>query len=152
MSESEAWRTITQIASGVDRIDAHLSQLEAKVTELAATVARLTDDRAASSEREEGMEELEGTSRDPDLASSVRGVLEELGVTDALAVAEVVALYRDHPRWAVWPPVPGRQWTAVRPASSRPPEPEVPMIWVHADTAVELGARMGRADAGLAPG
>jgi hypothetical protein len=33
-------------------------------------------------------------------------VLEQFGVTDALALAEAVALYRDHPRWAVWLPIP----------------------------------------------
>lgn len=49
MSESEAWRTITKIAAGIDRIDAHLIQVEAKVSELATTVARLTAGREAAS-------------------------------------------------------------------------------------------------------
>lgn len=66
----------------------------------------------------------------PTFVSVVGGVLEEFGVTDALTLAEVVALYRDHPRWAVWLPAPGGGWAAVRPAGSHPPGPEVPMLWV----------------------
>ena len=40
-------------------------------------------------------------SHDADLVSAVGGVLEKFGVTDALTLAEAVALYRDHPWWAV---------------------------------------------------
>jgi hypothetical protein len=62
-------------------------------------------------------------------------------------------LYRDHPRWALWPPVsPGGRWTAVRPAGSRLPGPGVPLLWVSAATAVELGERMRNADTALKPG
>jgi hypothetical protein len=82
----------------------------------------------------------------------VGGALEEFGVTDALVLAEAVALYRDHPRWAMWLPPSGGGWAAVRPAGSRPPGPEVPMLWVHAGSADELGARMHQADSGLSPG
>ena len=46
MSESEAWRTISGIAAGIDRIDNHLSQVEAKVRELAVAVDRLTVTRS----------------------------------------------------------------------------------------------------------
>jgi hypothetical protein len=154
VSESEAWRTITRIGTGIDRIDAHLSQLEAKVGELASAVSRLTVGQAAAGrpELEERMEEPGGASRETGLASRVGGLLEECGVTDALAIAEVVALYRDHPQWAVWLPVPGGQWGAARPAGSRPPGPEMPMVWVRADTVSELGGRMGQADSSLAPG
>jgi hypothetical protein len=70
---------------------------------------------------------------------------------DPLTLAELAVLYRDHPRWAVWIPAAGGEWAAARPAGSRPPAPEVPMIWVHAGTAAELGRRMSRADAGLSP-
>ena len=49
VSETMAWRTITKIAAGIDRIDAHLTQVEEKVSELATTVARLTIGQAASS-------------------------------------------------------------------------------------------------------
>jgi len=40
----------------------------------------------------------------------------------------------------------GGEWTAVRPAGSRPPTIQMPMLWVRADTSVELGERMRRAD------
>ena len=115
MSESEAWRTIRGIAAGIDRIDAHLSQVEAKVSEFAAVVSRL----------------------------------EKPGVTDAPVIAEVVALHRDHPQWAVWLPVPGGEWAALRPAGSQPPNPEIPMIWVRASTADGLAERMRGVDAHL---
>jgi hypothetical protein len=81
----------------------------------------------------------------------VRDVLEQLGVTDALTLAEVAVLQQGHPRWAVWVPAAGGEWAAARPAGSRPPGPEVPMLWVRAGTAAELGGRMSRADAGLPP-
>jgi hypothetical protein len=67
-------------------------------------------------------------------------------------IAEAVALLRDHPRWAVWLPGEDGEWVAVRSASSRPPAPEVPLIWVRAVTAAELASRMDRADAALSPG
>jgi hypothetical protein len=81
----------------------------------------------------------------------VRDVLEQLGFTDALTLAEVAVLQQGHPRWAVWVPAAGGEWAAARPAGSRPPGPEVPMLWVRAGTAAELGGRMSRADAGLPP-
>ena len=55
---------------------------------------------------------------------------------------EVVGLLRDHPRWAVWLPAGGTVWTAVRPAGSRLPGPEVPLLWVNAGTAGDLGRLM----------
>ena len=88
---------------------------------------------------------------DNGLTSAVRDVLEQHGLTDALTLAELVVLYRDHPLWAVWMPAAGGEWAAVRPAGSRPPGPEVPMLWVRAGTAADLGGRMSRADAGLSP-
>ena len=91
-----------------------------------------------------------GTS-DTGLTAVVSDVLERLGLADPLALAEVALLHRDHPRWAVWVPAAGGEWAAVRPAGSRPPGPEVPMLWVSAATAAELGGRMSRADAGLSP-
>jgi hypothetical protein len=54
MNQSGAIRTITQIATGIDRIDAHLSQLEAKVGELADAVDRLTVGRAAATSSDAG--------------------------------------------------------------------------------------------------
>ena len=67
------------------------------------------------------------------------------------ALREVVVLHREVPAWAVWLPHGGRPWTAVRPASSRAPGPDLPTIWVHAATAEELTERMQRADAQLTP-
>jgi hypothetical protein len=96
------------------------------------------------------MEEPGGASRDAGLASTLGGLLEGAGVPDARVIAEVVALYLDHPRWAVWLPPPGGGWAAARPAGSRPPGPEMPMVWVHASTAAELADRMRRVDAQLA--
>jgi hypothetical protein len=60
-----------------------------------------------------------------------------------LAVAAI--LMRDHPRWAVWLPAGGSEWTAVRPAGSRP-APDQPMIWVNAATASELAHAMEAVD------
>jgi hypothetical protein len=74
-----------------------------------------------------------------------------LDVEARRAVVQGIALYREFPAWAVWLPHGGRPWAAVRPASARPPGPEVPMIWVQAETAADLAARMRRADAQLAP-
>ena len=98
------------------------------------------------------MAERGGTSRAADSASTADDASGHLCVTDGSAIAEVVALYRDHSRWAVWRPAEGRGWVALRPASSRPPGPEVPMIWAYANTAVELAARMRQADASLSAG
>jgi hypothetical protein len=59
---------------------------------------------------------------------------------------DAVALLRNHPQWAIWLPAGSGEWTAIRPASSRPPSPELPTIWVHADTASELARLMHTAD------
>jgi hypothetical protein len=61
-------------------------------------------------------------------------------------LSEAVILLRAHPQWAIWRPASGSDWTAIRPASSRPPAPELPTIWVHADTADELARLMQAAD------
>ena len=74
----------------------------------------------------------------------IANVLERLGFAAALALAEVAVLHRDHPRWAVWVPAAGGEWAAARPAASRPPGPDVPMLWVRAGTAAELGGLMSR--------
>jgi len=80
-------------------------------------------------------------------------LLETLAGLDAearQAVAEIIVLRRDFPAWAVWPPFRGRAWAAVRPASARPPGPDLPMVWVHAATSAELADRMRGVDAQLA--
>lgn len=92
-----------------------------------------------------------GAASDTGLVAVVRGVLEELGVTDAPVIAEATRLCRNHPRWAVWLPGSGGGWAAVRPAGSRPPGPEVPMLWVRAESAGELAASMSAADTTLSP-
>jgi hypothetical protein len=61
-------------------------------------------------------------------------------------LAEANALLRSHPRWAIWLPVGSSDWAAIRPASSQPPSPELPTIWVHAATPSELARLMRRAD------
>jgi hypothetical protein len=81
-------------------------------------------------------------------------LLEALGGLDAETsevIGQVIALYGELPAWAVWLPLGGRRWTAVRPASARAPGPDLPMIWVHANTAAELATRMRGADAQLTP-
>jgi hypothetical protein len=77
----------------------------------------------------------------PEGARAVRVTPEEEAV-----LAEAIILLRDHPQWAIWLPASGGNWIAIRPASSRPPTPELPTIWVHADTAGELAELMQAAD------
>jgi len=62
------------------------------------------------------------------------------------AFANAATLLRRYPHWAIWLPASGRAWTAVRPASSRPPAPELPMMWVNAGTASELDRLMQAVD------
>jgi hypothetical protein len=86
---------------------------------------------------------------DTGVTSVIRDLFEQLCFADAPTLAEVAVLHRDHPRWAIWVPAEGGEWAAARPAGLRPPGPEVPMLWVRASTAAELGRRMSRVDAGL---
>lgn len=92
-----------------------------------------------------------GAGGGEDLILAVRGVLGQFGSANAQALAEIVSRYLDHPLWAVWLSAGGRGWVAVRPAGSRPPATEMPMVWVAAETAADLRARMRAADAGLPP-
>jgi hypothetical protein len=64
-------------------------------------------------------------------------------------LGEVAALHRDFPAWATWLPRQG-QWTAVRPASDRPPEPGSPLLWACAPTPQELRHEMQAIDTELA--
>lgn len=84
---------------------------------------------------------------EPSLLETLAG----LGPEDRQAISQVIALHREFPAWAVWLPYRGRRWAAVRPASERAPGPDLPMIWVHADTAAELATRLRGTDAQLAP-
>jgi len=74
----------------------------------------------------------------------------EPGTEAGEVITEVIALYPEFPAWAVWLPWRGGCWTAVRPAASRAPGPDMPMVWVHAATAAELGMRMRGVDAQVA--
>lgn len=93
-----------------------------------------------------------GTGDFAEFVSAVRGLLDRLGSPTSEALAEIVWLYRSHPRWAVWLPADGQNWAAVRPAGSRDAGPEVPMLWVFGETAAELSARMRVADEEVLPG
>lgn len=70
----------------------------------------------------------------------------QVSAEEEVALAEALILLRDHPQWAIWRPASGSDWTAIRPASSRPPAPELPTMWVHADTAAELARLIQAAD------
>lgn len=71
--------------------------------------------------------------------------------TDAThALAEITDLHREFPAWAIWLPLLGCGWAALRPASTRRPEPNLPMVWVHAETSAELADRMRSIDAQVA--
>jgi hypothetical protein len=128
VTEGETWRTITGIAAGIDRIDVKLSNLEVAVSRLAESISGPATGQVAG------------------------GLPEEAGITDARVIAEMVALYRDHPRWAVWLPRPGGEWVAARSAGPQSAGPEMAMIWVRAGTSSELGRRMDQADESLTPG
>lgn len=78
--------------------------------------------------------------------------LDRLGAHGARSPAEIAVLSYAYPWWAVWRPAGGGTWTAMRPAGSVPPGPEVPMMWVRAGTAGELTGLMQAADAQLPPG
>jgi hypothetical protein len=66
--------------------------------------------------------------------------------------ARAAALLADYPAWAIWLPAAGREWTAVRPASSRPPGPGLPLLWAQAAAAGELARMMQAMDEQLSPG
>jgi hypothetical protein len=83
----------------------------------------------------------------PQLLAALAG----LDAEASQAMAAIIGLYREFSAWAVWLPSANRAWTAVRPASGRVPGPELPMIWVHAATSVELAERMHGVDTQLTP-
>jgi hypothetical protein len=66
--------------------------------------------------------------------------------------AQAVALMTGNPAWAIWLPVAGGEWIAVRPASSRPPRPGLLLLWARAATAGELARKMRALDEQVAPG
>ena len=95
-----------------------------------------------------GVDGLSGTAR---ALTALGDALERLDASGVRVLAEVAFLLRAHPHWAIWMPVGGREWTAVRSAGSSQPSPEIPMIWVRAGTAGELADMMRRADSQVPP-
>lgn len=90
-----------------------------------------------------------GVGGDVQALTALGEALDRVGAGGIRVLAETAVLLHAHPRWAVWLPAGGREWTAVRPAGSIPPGPEAPMVWVHAETASGLAAMMQRADGQL---
>jgi hypothetical protein len=97
-----------------------------------------------------------GTPAGPEDESGIsQHLAEALAGLDARvkqAIMEVIILHRQFPAWAVWLPHGSQGWVAVRPASTRAPGPELPLVWVHGASPTELGARMHRVDTELSPG
>jgi hypothetical protein len=69
-----------------------------------------------------------------------------------LDAAQAAALLISHPAWAIWLPQGSGEWTAVRPASSRPPGPGQPLLWAQAATVDELTRKMHALDEQVSPG
>ena len=84
---------------------------------------------------------------DAELLAVAGDLLAQLGTNAHVrALVEAAILIHDHPHWAIWVPRGQAGWTAVRPASSRPPAPELPMLWISAGSASELARMMDSAD------
>jgi hypothetical protein len=97
--------------------------------------------------------EQESTPAGHDGEHGTSPLLEALAGLDAAgrdAITQVIALHREFPAWAVWLPYRGHPWIAVRPASTRAPDSELPMIWAKAETIEELADKMRRVNAQLA--
>lgn len=90
-----------------------------------------------------------GRDDQPGVTPTLAETIPEPGTGLRPLIAEVIALLGEFPAWAVWLPWRSGRWTAVRPASSRVPGPELPMVWLHAASSAELAAEMRRVDAQL---
>jgi hypothetical protein len=90
-----------------------------------------------------------GADIDAEALAALGAALDRLGASGLRAVAEAAVLLHAYPQWAIWLPAGGREWTAVRPAGSMPPGPEVPAVWVRAETAGQLAVLMRRTDTQL---
>jgi hypothetical protein len=97
-----------------------------------------------------GSDAASGQSTDRSEATQAWPAVDPSG--DEARIADAAGLLRDHPRWAVWLPASDGNWTGIRPASSRPPAPELPMVWVRARTPDELARLMRAADEQVAGG
>lgn len=73
------------------------------------------------------------------------GALDSPDDQTVVTAVQLTALHLSFPAWGIWPPANGR-WTATRPASARPPTPDLPMIWLQAATAARLAAMMRATD------
>ena len=92
-----------------------------------------------------------GSSIDIQALAALGEALDRLGADGVRILAEVAVLVCAHPQWAIWIPGDGRPWAAVRSAGSRPPGPEVPLVWTQAGTAGELAVRIRAVDDALGP-
>jgi hypothetical protein len=99
-----------------------------------------------------GSDRTDEVSGEAQALTALGDALDLLDAGRVRVLAEAVILLRAHPRWAIWRPAGSHEWTAVRPAGSSPPGPDMPMIWVRAGTAGELAGMMRRADSQLPPG
>jgi hypothetical protein len=79
----------------------------------------------------------------------LRETLAGLDPATRQTLIETAVLLREHPAWAIWMPAGRHDWTAARPASSRPPAPDLPMVWIHAATSADLANLMRGTDAQL---
>jgi hypothetical protein len=89
------------------------------------------------------------TAQSGDDEASVHEILAGLDPVMRRTLTETLAILREYPLWAVWMPAGRRDWTAARPASTWPPSPELPLVWVRAATSAELADLMRAADAQL---
>jgi hypothetical protein len=96
---------------------------------------------------------VHGTSTPPE-PEAAPGIPQPPHETTAAAsdplIIILARLSRAFPAWAVWLPQGRRPWTALRPASARPPGPRLPLVWVQAATGAELAAQMRAADEQIA--
>lgn len=77
--------------------------------------------------------------------------LDRLGAGSVRGFAEAAFLVRAFPQWAICRHAEGRLWIAVRSVGSRPLGPEMPTVWVRAESAGELAERMRAGNSGLSP-
>jgi hypothetical protein len=110
--------------------------------------------------REEAMAQAVATLLEPVLAqlghkldaisAQLEAILAYVAPGDGEAISQLIALSQEFPAWAVWLPSQGSPWVAIRPASSRVPDPGLPTMWARAATSAELAGRMRAIDRQLA--
>lgn len=102
------------------------------------------DQRGGAAPTQKGQQDgdCERRGDEYELPPSFWRAVNELDGTNGPAITGIIDLYREFPAWAVWLPRQGGPWAAARPSSERLPVPDLPMIWVHAETSDELADRM----------